>query len=87
MRTTFLAAWLTASTMVITPAAMAATQQKTYEQQVKHRRHVNTAKRVGGGAAAGAVVGALTGHPVAGAAVGAGAGAVYDHHKKKKTGQ
>ena len=64
---------------------MAATY-RTPEQQVKHKRHMKTAKRVGVGAAGGAVVGALTGHPVAGAAVGAGAGALYDRHKKHKTG-
>ena len=56
---------------------------RTPAQQVRHRRHMKTAKRVGVGAVGGAVGGALLGHPLAGAAVGAGAGAVYDHHKKK----
>ena len=48
---------------------------------------MKTVKRVGVGAAGGAVAGALMGHPIAGAAIGAGAGAVYDHHKKKTTGK
>jgi uncharacterized membrane protein len=62
------------------PPAVAAT--RTPQQQVRHKRHIKTAKRVGIGAAGGAVAGALVGHPVAGAAVGAGAGALYDRHKK-----
>ncbi len=45
---------------------------------------MKTVKRVGVGAAGGAVVGALTGHPLAGAAIGAGAGALYDRHEKHK---
>ncbi len=57
---------------------------RTPAQQARHHRHMKTAKRVGIGAAGGAVGGALLGHPLAGAAVGAGAGALYDHHKKKQ---
>jgi outer membrane lipoprotein SlyB len=47
----------------------------------------NTAKRVGGGAAGGAAIGALAGGgkgAAIGAAAGGGAGAVYDRHQKKK---
>jgi uncharacterized membrane protein len=47
---------------------------------------MKTAKRVGVGTVGGAAVGALVGHPIAGAAAGAGAGALYDRHKKHKTG-
>ena len=67
------------------PSATAATA-RTPAQQAKHRRHMKTVKRVGVGTVGGAAVGALTGHPVAGAAMGAGAGAIYDRHKKHKTG-
>lgn len=52
---------------------------------VKHKKHVKTAKRVGVGAAGGAAVGALAGGGKGagiGAAAGAGAGAIYDKHKK-----
>ncbi len=55
---------------------------RTTAQAIRHRRHMKTVKRVGVGAGGGAVVGALTGHPVAGAAIGAGAGALYDRHQK-----
>ena len=65
----------------VTPVTAAT---RTPAQQVKHKRHMKTAKRVGIGAAGGAAVGALTGHPIAGAAVGAGAGAIYDRHRKHK---
>lgn len=66
-----------------TVAPSAAATVRTPQQTVKHRRHMKTAKRVGVGAVGGAAVGAITGHPLAGAAVGAGAGAVYDRHKKR----
>jgi uncharacterized membrane protein len=69
----------------VTPST-AATTRRTPAQQVKHRRHMKTVKRVGVGTVGGAAVGAVTGHPIAGAVVGAGAGAVYDRHKKHKTG-
>ena len=51
----------------------------------KRRAHRKTVKRVGIGAAGGAVVGALAGGGKGagiGAAAGAGAGYLYDRHKK-----
>ena len=53
----------------------------------QHKRHMKTAKRVGVGAAGGAVIGALAGGgkgAAIGAAAGAGGGALYDRHKKRK---
>ena len=58
---------------------------RTYHQYIKHKRHVNTAKRVGIGAAGGAAIGALAGGGKGagiGAIAGAGAGALYDAHQK-----
>ncbi len=54
-----------------------------------HRHHhaaARTARRVGVGAAGGAVIGALAGGgkgAAIGAIAGAGAGAVYDHHERR----
>ena len=62
-------------------------QNRTYEEQ-KHHDHVETTKRVGGGAVGGAVVGALVGGKkgaVVGAAAGGGTGAVVDAHKRKES--
>ena len=67
---------------IVLGVAPAGAAERTPHQQVQHKRHVNTAKRVGVGTVGGAAVGALAGHPIAGAAAGAGAGALYDHHKK-----
>ena len=78
--TAFLSTGLLCGTATLSPAATV----RTPAQQARHHRHRKTAKRVGVGAVGGAAVGALTGHPLAGAAAGAGAGAVYDHHKKKQ---
>jgi outer membrane lipoprotein SlyB len=63
------------------------TRRQTYQTRryIKHRRHVQTAKRVGIGAAGGAAIGALAGGGKGagiGALAGAGAGALYDIHKK-----
>jgi outer membrane lipoprotein SlyB len=61
--------------------------QNQSNTSTKHKRHMKTAKRVGVGAAGGAVVGALAGGgkgAAIGAAAGAGAGALYDKHKKRK---
>ena len=63
----------------VTPSVAAV---HTTRQEIQHKRHMKTVKRVGVGAVGGAVAGAIVGHPLAGAAVGAGAGALYDHHKK-----
>ncbi|MEP6714689.1 MAG: YMGG-like glycine zipper-containing protein [Terriglobia bacterium] len=83
----------------LVPAAVPA-QAVVYHQHPHHRRHVRTTyyrrgeahpvrktvKRVGLGAAGGALVGGIAGGGT-GAAIGAlaggGAGAVYDHHEKK----
>ena|SRR5438132_921159 len=53
----------------------------------RHRRRVNTAKRVGIGAAGGAAIGALAGGgkgAAIGGIAGAGAGALYDSHQKNR---
>lgn len=58
---------------------------RTHRQALKHKRHVDTAKRVGIGAGGGAVIGALAGGgkgAAIGGIAGAGAGALYDSHKK-----
>jgi hypothetical protein len=58
-----------------------------HERNVRHKRHMNTFKRVGLGAAGGAGIGVLAGGPVGagiGAIAGAGAGALYDAHQKNK---
>jgi outer membrane lipoprotein SlyB len=52
---------------------------------IRHKRHVNTAKRVGIGAAGGAAIGALAGGgkgAAIGGIAGAGAGLLYDNHQK-----
>lgn len=56
---------------------------------IRHRRHMKTMKRVGIGAAGGAVVGAIAGGGKGagiGALVGGGAGYLYDRHKKHHGG-
>ena len=78
------------TTMV--PGAQAAVRRHYYRghrnyhsRYYRHRAHMKTAKRVGIGAAGGAVVGALAGGGKGagiGAAAGAGAGYLYDRHKK-----
>ena len=52
---------------------------------LRHRRHMRTAKRVGIGAAGGAVVGAIAGGGKGagiGALAGGGAGYLYDRYKR-----
>jgi outer membrane lipoprotein SlyB len=52
---------------------------------IRHRRHMRTLKRVGIGAAGGAVIGAIAGGgkgAAIGGAAGAGAGALYDRYKR-----
>ena len=54
---------------------------------IRHKRHVNTAKRVGIGAAGGAASGALAGGgkgAAIGGIAGAGAGVLYDNHQKTR---
>jgi uncharacterized membrane protein len=84
MKKGLLAGIISTGLLFSTVAPATAATARTAAQQRRHRRHMKTAKRVGVGAVGGLAVGAVTGHPVAGAAVGAGAGALYDHHKKKQ---
>ena len=60
-------------------------RHRTRVERIRHRRHMRTAKRVGIGAAGGAVIGAIAGGGKGagiGALAGAGAGALYDRHKR-----
>ena len=86
MRNLFLSGVISIGLLFGTVSPVTAATARTPAQQVRHKRHMKTVKRVGVGAVGGAAVGAVTGHPVAGAAVGAGAGALYDRHKKHKGG-
>src|SRR5262252_7274820 len=66
-------------------AAWARARRVRHDRAVRHRRYVNTAKRVGIAAAGGAAIGALAGGGKGagiGAIAGAGAGAIYDAHRK-----
>jgi len=74
--------------------SFAVTQQRQYRQSraryIRHKRRVNTVKRVGVGTAGGAAIGALAGGGKGagiGAIAGAGAGFLYDKHEKHKTGR
>ena len=87
MRKSLLSVVLLVSLLFGAPTAnlAAATHHRTYQQHIRHKRHVNTAKRVGIGAAGGAAIGALAGGGKGagiGAIAGAGAGALYDAHRK-----
>ena len=67
------------------PSIAAVRHSRVYQRHIRHKRHVNTARRIGIGAAGGAVVGALAGGGKGagiGAIAGAGGGALYDAHKK-----
>ena len=86
MRKRFLTGVISAGLLLGTAApSFAVTHHRTYRQYIRHKRHVNTAKRVGIGAAGGAAIGALAGGGKGagiGAIAGAGAGALYDAHQK-----
>ncbi len=91
MRRDLIAAVISAGMLVgpAVPNLGAVTQYHSYHSlsttHIRHKRHMNTAKRVGIGAAGGAGIGALAGGPVGagiGAIAGAGAGALYDVHQK-----
>jgi hypothetical protein len=69
----------------VVPGVAAVSHHRSYRRRIQHKRHVNTARRVGIGAAGGAAIGALAGGGKGagiGAIAGAGAGALYDAHKK-----
>lgn len=87
MRRDLIAAVVSAGLLIgpAVPNLAAATQYHSYRRHIRHKRHINTARRVGIGAAGGAGIGALAGGPVGagiGAIAGAGAGALYDAHQK-----
>lgn len=74
-----------ATSMLFSTVASAAVHRETRYHAYKRKAHRKTVKRVGIGAAGGAVVGALAGGGKGagiGAAAGAGAGYLYDRHKK-----
>jgi uncharacterized protein YcfJ len=84
-----------AATMTFTPVELAAkthykhtytTSSATkHTRAIKHKRKMDSIKRIGGGTAGGALVGGLIGGgkgAAIGAAAGAGGGYAYDRHKK-----
>lgn len=88
MRKYFLSVSL-ATTMLFTSVAPvtanAAERYRNHYRSYRTRAHHKTIKRVGIGAAGGAVIGALAGGgkgAAIGAGAGAGAGYLYDRHKK-----
>ena len=87
MRKRLLAATLLSGLLMGTtvPSVAAESHPRYSRSRIRHKRHVNTAKRVGIGAAGGAAIGALAGGGKGagiGAIAGAGAGALYDAHQK-----
>lgn len=83
MRNAILGATLAFSVLLGSSAPVAAATTKYHTRHAKRK----TIKRVGLGAAGGALVGGAAAGPAgaaAGAAAGGGAGAVYDYHKKKQ---
>ena len=89
MRKRLLAATLFSGLLMGTaaPSVAAVSHHRSYRSRIRHKRHVNTARRVGIGAAGGAAIGALAGGGKGagiGAIAGAGAGALYDAHQKHK---
>jgi len=78
-----LAAWMLIP--IPAPAAVTYRHHRHYYSYSRHRRHVRTAKRVGIGAAGGAVVGALAGGGKGagiGALAGGATGYFYDRYKR-----
>ena len=67
--------------------ARARARERARVRAIRHRRHVNSAKRIGIGTAGGAAIGALAGGGKGagiGAIAGAGAGVLYDQHQKNR---
>jgi uncharacterized membrane protein YfcA len=82
MKNAMLSAALACSMLVGSTVPVNAATTKYHTRHAKRK----TVKRVGVGAAAGALVGAAAGGgtgAAVGAVAGGGAGAAYDHHKKK----
>jgi len=92
MKKRLLSAVLSAGMLFATTGtSFAMTQHRSYQSRaararyLRHKRRVNTAKRVGIGTAGGAAIGALAGGgkgAAIGGIAGAGAGALYDSHQK-----
>lgn len=80
MKKSFASICLAASMLM--PVTVSAEKMRTPEQKKEHKKSV---ERIGGGAAGGAVIGALAGGgkgAAIGAAAGGGAGYLYNKHKK-----
>jgi outer membrane lipoprotein SlyB len=90
MKKRLLSAVLSAGLLVATTGTSFAVTRRQYQSRsryIRHKRHVNTAKRVGIGAAGGAAIGALAGGgkgAAIGGIAGAGAGVLYDSHQKNR---
>ena len=83
MKNAILSATLAMSVLVGSSVPLAAATTKYHTRHAKRK----TVKRVGLGAAGGALVGGAAAGPAGaavGAAAGGGAGAAYDYHKKKQ---
>jgi hypothetical protein len=90
MKKRLLSAVLSAGLLVAATGTSFAVTRRHYQSRaryIRHKRHVNTARRVGIGAAGGAAIGALAGGgkgAAIGGIAGAGAGALYDSHQKNR---
>jgi hypothetical protein len=85
MKNKILIGFLTLASLSTGPAFSQTRYKSDSHYYQRKQTKKKSAARVGGGAAAGAAVGALAGGgkgAAIGAGAGAGAGAVYDHHKR-----